>query len=184
MTSKWLVAALLFSVAVNVAVMGTLVYFRQTEKQPTHFSLRRESLPHNPDFLWFEGSQINPDLVREMDSLRQQYGEQLKNVHRTIDQKRSAIVLQLQQEPINRDSLNKLISRLTEDQVRAERLTVDHLLAIKPFLPKDEWQMIIRELESPPRMIKTITIEKDSALTHFRKNQEIKEIKIFKHRQK
>jgi hypothetical protein len=179
MTSKWMVAALLFSVAVNVAVVGTLAYYRHIDQQPMHLKLRHGVLPPNPDFFRFQDMQTDPVVAREMDSLQQQYGEQLKNLHRIIDQRRNAIVLQLQQEPVNRDTLDKLITHLSEDQVRAERLTVDHLLVIKPFLPKEKWQMIIRELEEPPRMIKTITIDNDSTPDGRLNRKEIKKVLIF-----
>ena len=182
MTSKWTVAALLFSVAVNIAAVGTLIFFRQAERHPAHLRLLRTPLPPPPDFLWLSTGEIDPESLRERFEIRRSYRKQLREIQREIDLRRSAIVTQLQKEPVQRDSLNLLLERLSAEQIRAERLTVEHLLALKPILPEAEWRLIIRELETPPRHIRRLSFEQDSTLKVFLKEQKSKEIKIVRHK--
>jgi hypothetical protein len=179
MTSKWMTAALLFSVAVNAAVVGTLVYFWRGGKPPMHLAVMREFPPQKGDLLKLREPHFDPQALREMDFLKRQYGVQLESLQSDIMASRRDIMEQLQKDFINRDSLDILIAHLADEQIHAERLTIDHLIAIRPHLPPDEWRNILRDMESPPRMIKTITIENDSTLDGIINRQKIKEIHIF-----
>ena len=180
MQARWTLFALLFSVAVNIAVVGTLVFFwGRNERRMDVEVLHREPPPMH-DILWFDTPHVPPHVAQEIDSLRREYHQQLVLVRTSIDSDRKAIVTQLMSDHVNRDSLDIFIKTLSDKQIQAERLTIDHLLMIKPLLPKKEWQFFINELQ-PRRTIQTKIIKlKDGDSTSILFNdEEIDEFKLF-----
>jgi hypothetical protein len=177
MTSKWHIIALLFSVTVNVAVVGTMIYFWQHSKPNRLEIMRYDRAPQEP-MMWFHDSTMPPPVAHKIDSMRSNYREQLAKIQTEIAQQRHCVVLMLQQEPVDRDSLDKMIKDVAENQVRAERLTIDHLLSIKPLVPAERWQFFIRDIEKSPRIVKRIQINRDDARRCLIK-EEIEEIHIF-----
>lgn len=177
MTSKWHTVALLFSVTVNIAVVGTMIYFWQHNK-PNRLEVLHYDRPPEEHLRLFPDSNMPPPIVQKIDSMRSNYQGQLEKIQNDIAQQRHAVVLMLQQEPVDRDSLDHLILKVAENQVQAERLTVDHLLSIKPLVSDDRWQFFIRDMEKPPRIIKRIQINHNNARMG-RLKKEIEEIHIF-----
>jgi len=177
MTSKWHIVALLFSVTVNVAVVGTMIYFWQHNK-PNRLEILRYDRAPQEHLMWFHDSTMPPPVAHKIDSMRSNYQEQLEKIQNDIAQQRHAVVLMLQQEPADRDSLDEMILKVAENQVLAERLTIDHLLSIKPLVPAERWQFFIRDMEKTPRILKRIQINHDNARRGLIK-EEIQEIHIF-----
>jgi nitrogen fixation-related uncharacterized protein len=181
MNSKWTIIALLFSVAVNIAVVGTLVYFWQhNDRQVNVKVLHPENKEH--DILWFHKPPA-PPLANGIDSLRREYHKELVIIRKDIDAERQEIITQLMGDPVNRDTVEVIIKSLTEKQMDAERLTINHLLEIKPLLPQDEWKFFIQDLKPRHRIQTKIIKMKDGDSTSILVDgvEEIEEIQIFKH---
>ncbi|MBN1479624.1 periplasmic heavy metal sensor [candidate division KSB1 bacterium] len=177
MNSKWIVLALLFSVAVNIAVVGTLVYFwPRNEERRIVF---RNRPPKQHEIVWFRTPHVPPKVAQDIDSLRRDYHEQLVTVRMAIDADREAIIAHLMQNKVDRDSLEKILQSLTHKQITAERLTIDHLLEIKPLLPQEEWTFFIRDLK-PRQTIRTKILKLNSGdSTSILMQEEIEDIQIF-----
>jgi len=180
MRSKWILFVLLFSVTVNVAVVGTLIYFWRY-KSP---AVSRVHVEHKRDvndrLLWFHSPDLAPRTIEKIDSARKVYHEELQQVRKDIDSQRKNMVTLLLAEPINRDSLQIEIIGLVEKQKKAEELTLDHLLDIKPLLPKDQWILLLKDLE-PRRMIRTkiIRVGGQDTANIVIENEDIDEIRLF-----
>ena len=183
MNSKYTLVALLFSVAVNIAVVGTLVYFwRQNDNENIEVQVLKGDAKNEKKIIWFGAPPLPPKVSKEIDSLRRDYHERLVRIRSDIDSNRQAIIAELLQESINRDSLDIIIENLSTKQIDAERLTIEHLLEIKPLLPHDEWKFFIRDL-GPRRQIRTKIIElNDGDSTSILVNEE--EIRILNQEEK
>lgn len=183
MQNKWMIFALLFSVTVNIAVVGTLFYFWQNRDK----SFVDVSVNENPQLkkqdIFLTTECLSPSEAKEIDSLRNDYFDNLVILRKSIDDDRRHIVRLLQNEPPDRDSLNTIIIQLSEKQINAERLTINHLLEIKPLLSRDNWLHFVRDLE-PKQIIRTKVIKLDgNNKTQIITEEEtdIEEIRVFKH---
>lgn len=156
MNSKWILFALLFSVAVNIAVVGTLIYFWPRNEE--RHMIVRQAPPQKPEIIWFGTPHVPPHVAQEIDSLRRDYHKNLVRIRAAMDADRKTLITQLIQDPVDRDSLDLIIDSLAQKQIKAERLTVDHLLDIKPLLPHEEWTFFMRDLE-PQKTIRTKIIK-------------------------
>ncbi len=153
MNAKWLTAALLFSVAVNIAAVGTLIYLRAVDRPQRVVELRRFGRGEWDEPPPFLGRSLPAPSARQVDSLRQQYHRRLAEIRDRIEAERRAILLRLEEEPFDSRSVEEPLHRMNLEQLRAERLTVDHLAALKPLLPEEDWRRLLRRLEAPPRRI-------------------------------
>lgn len=171
--NRWTLFALLFSVAVNIAVVGTLLYFWQTNGGRGD-EARQPEPSRQRDLLWLSAPQVPAKAARKIDSLRRDYHDQLFILRASIDSEREAIIAHLMGNQVNRDSLEAIISELTAKQIAAERLTIDHLLMIKPLLPPEEWRLFIRDLR-PHRQRRIIKIHEGDSTKILYDEQEIDE---------
>ncbi len=180
MNSKWTIMALLFSVTINIAVVGTLVYFwKHNDERRVDVEFFHTNDKDDPKIVWFGRPPAPPPTGSEIDSLRRHYHEQLVDLRQRIDADRQDIIAQLMIEPVNRDTVEFLLKGLTDKQMDAERLTIDHLLQIKPLLPHDEWTFFIQDLR-PRHTIRTKVIKlKDGDSTSILIDEkEFKELEI------
>jgi len=144
---NWIIIILLFSVAVNLAVVGTLVYFWKKTDNKTN------------DLIWISedtktGNGNNVIIVKkdsflvtnELDKIktkRLDWGNKMRDINRSIAEDRKEIIRYLLIDPPQRDSINVVINKLGSKQIKAESLTVDHLLSIRELLPQNEWQDLV-----------------------------------------
>lgn len=117
-----------------------------------------------------------------MDSLNLQYRRQMGEILQDIERQRRTVALLLEQEPIDRKAVDEELRRLFESRLRAESLTVDQLIALKPKLSADEWRSIIRRLETPPRRI--LPIEEDISPDRFYRQSKEEKVIILKQTEK
>lgn len=182
MTKKWVILALVFSATVNIAVLGTLIYFwKQNKTKEVDITMMHRPDPR-PDFMLFHDLSLPSNVTSQIDSLQKEYHTKLQRVRKSIDSDRQAIVNVLLIEPPDRDSLDHIIKGLTEKQINAERLTIDHLLQIRPLLPHDRWHHLVRDLE-PRRIIRTKMIklkEQNGKEIIIDKEEDIQEIHLYK----
>ncbi|MDZ7371805.1 MAG: periplasmic heavy metal sensor [candidate division KSB1 bacterium] len=181
MSSKWIIAALLFSTAVNIAGIGTLIYLRLGERHPPEDYWSRLKRERPPAVMERRSRQRFQDW-KEIDSLRLQYRRQMGEIMEDIERQRRNVALLLDQEPIDRKAVDKELRRLFESRLRAESLTVDQLIALKPKLSENEWRSIIRRLETPPRRL--LPIEEDISPERFYRQSKEEKVIILKRTEK
>ena len=159
MNSKWILFALLFSVAVNIAVVATLFYFQQqdtSKRMQVNIERFDELSDHN--VLWFHSSELPSYTSAKIDSLRMLYHQELEHLENKINRSRENIVEILLAEPIDRARLEEAINHLAQGQSEVERLTINHLITLKPLMPQEEWRPFLNDLK-PHRTIRTKIIK-------------------------
>lgn len=154
--SKWLISLFVFSVAVNIAVMGTLVYFwhGSPPEPPEQIGAPPPPPLISPEprrFLWMEKRM--PEEPEKVFEKRIKYRDQMELVRRQIDGLRKEIIVLLLADPPPSDSLQDVVEKLARKQVEAEQLTIDHLLEIRPLLPRKKWVKVVRDLRRQKRVM-------------------------------
>jgi hypothetical protein len=49
-------------------------------------------------------------------------------------------------QPAVPDSIERMLGKISEKQIRLDRMTVDHLLAIRPHLDEKQWRVMLDQL--------------------------------------
>ncbi|MBN1560252.1 periplasmic heavy metal sensor [candidate division KSB1 bacterium] len=174
MNARWTLLALLFSVAVNIAVVGTLVYFWRTNEHQSDQAFHGKT-PLNREIMLHGAPHVPANVKGKIDSLRRDYHEQLVLIRASIDAEREAIIAHLMSNQVDRDSLEMNIAALTAKQIAAERLTIDHLLTIKPLLPPEDWRFFIQDLRPHRIATKIIKIKKGDSTSILYEEEEMTE---------
>ncbi len=154
--NKWLISVFVFSVAVNIAVMGTLVFFwHESPKKRADQLLAPPppplAGPEGREFLWME--KRRPDEPEKVFEERIKYHHQMEKVRRQINGLRKEIIVLLLVDPPPSDSLQDVVEKLAKKQVEAEQLTINHLLEIRPLLPREKWVKVVRDLRRQKRVM-------------------------------
>jgi len=162
--NKWLVSLFVFSVAVNIAVMGTLVYFWHESRPERADQIIAPPPPPLPDreerrFLWM--GKRRPGEPEKVFKARIKYRDQMEKVRRQIDGFRKEIIVLLLSDPPPTDSLHVIVEKLAKKQVEAEQLTIGHLLDIRPLLPRKKWVKVVRDLRKNRRVMIRQRIKKN-----------------------
>ncbi|HOH08285.1 MAG TPA: periplasmic heavy metal sensor [bacterium] len=155
--NKWLVALLVFSLAVNLAVVGTLIYFTQRPEMahrgaggPVAPPGAPQGMPPRPgdEGVW-PGGRTEPNP--KMEKLRLAYHEQLQPLHGSMLQLQQDLIRLIEKKPAPADSIELILQRMTGLRGEMEKLTVQHLLAIRPYLEEEEWRHLTRMLQNRMR---------------------------------
>ena len=151
---KWVLSVLLFSVAVNVSVLATLVYYWKKNSNP-----KTTMLWHTVDVDTVGADKImvfnhiSPDDSNRIVHFKHQWSDQIDNISGKIDTDRQRIIRLMLKEPPDRDSIAVVIDSMVVKQVRAEQYTVDHLLEIRDLMPRERWQELVKSLDAPSKII-------------------------------
>ncbi len=144
---NWVLIILLFSVTVNLAVVGTLVYFwKKTDKKTDDLiwiSGDPKSVDGNKFIIVKKDSFVTTNNMDKINAKRLDWGNKMSVLNRSIDKDRKDIIRYLLVDPPQRDSINIVIHRLGDKQIRAESLTVDHMIGIRKLLPRQEWEDLV-----------------------------------------
>ncbi len=149
--NRWLVILLVFSLAVNLAAVGSLFYFAQ-RPGPRGPGLEMPMGPpdgaggEGPRRL-FRGMDVPPDHRPEVRRLRNAFQDSLRPLVREMMETRQDLMRLIVQKPAASDSINMLVLRINTLQGEMEKRTVRHLIAMRPFLDEKQWQKLTRMLE-------------------------------------
>jgi len=149
--NKWLVVFLIFSLAVNLAVVGTLLYFTRHPSPPVMMpegpmgrpGIRENGEPR-PDG---PGADLPGRMPPEVEKLRESFIAGLRPLSRDLQQSRQQLVRMMDRQPAAADSIAIVLQKINTLQGEMEKLTVDHLMAIRPYLEKSQWQNLTRILQ-------------------------------------
>jgi|GEM_PF-1762166 len=146
--SKWILALLVFSLTVNVAVISTLIYFWNCPDKAMPMPLRPEVMQPMEMRPFFMGdSTLTHEQRQQMQQLRLQYHTQMRSLRWSIESHRDELIDLLLAESPNQDSVNTVVTVLAEKQIELERLTVTHLLSLKSLLTPEQWEHLLVTLE-------------------------------------
>ena len=160
--NKWIGFVLGFSLAVNVTVLGTVIFLWKNPilafQEGPDFTAPRvvtEGFGDNRVVL-HQRKQGEPEKLFHK---RMEYQRHVDSVQHEISGNREKIVVLLLQEPPDKETIHVVVEDLAEKQVEAEVLTIDHLLDIRPILPKHQWQNLVKRLGKGTRPPRTINHE-------------------------
>lgn len=144
---KWHIILLIFSLTVNVAVVATLVYFWQ--RQEPDRRPRRMPPEWVSDLRFLEKDSLQaPAEPGKIVRLRREYLRDLREKRHAIeDSRKEILVLLLRQDP-SRDSIEVMLQTMTQQQIDAEKLTIDHLLELRDLLPPPVWRELVHSLQA------------------------------------
>lgn len=153
--NKWLVVLLIFSLAVNLAAVGTLLYLTRHAGPP-------EMRPGGP-VEWpadargnhprpgGQGLGIPGAMKPEVEKLRQEFMAGLQPLSESLRQSRQRLVRLMDKQPAATDSIAIVLQKINQLQGEMEKRTVDHLLTIRPYLEEKQWQNLTRILQERMR---------------------------------
>ena len=143
MRQKWLLYGLLFSVAINVAAVGTLVYYWVGPHG------RPPAGPHRPHRGGFEQALgLSPEQKVKLDSLRAKYFRSLRPLRRQLHEERRALTDLMEEATVDSAALKKHVERIADLQAKMELLTVQHVREMSSVMTpeqREEFHRLLRE---------------------------------------
>jgi hypothetical protein len=153
--NKWLIALLVFSLAVNLAAVGTIIYFAQRPGLPGPFPRMLMEPPGPPDGdqnrPGDRGSGIAAENRQEVRRLRKAYQQSLEPLAREAQQTRQNLMRLIAHNPAASDSIDVMLLKMNKLQGEMEKATVQHLIAMRPFLDEKQWQNLTHMLDNRMR---------------------------------
>ena len=157
--NKWLVVLLIFSLAVNLAAVGTMIYFTQRQGPP---GIDPSSPPGLP---WFraegappidqDGRRPGPGMRKApnpaVEKLRIAHHEKLQPLVDELQKARQTLLRLVESSPANRDSIDVVLHRVSTLQNEMEKLTVEHLIALRPLMDEEQWRNLTHMLQNRMR---------------------------------
>ena len=166
--NKWMSFVLGFSVAVNLTVLGTVIFLWKNPPHQGQQDVDRPMLMHRSNEVQDDRLLFINKLPGEPEKVyhkRVDYQRKLEKVVEDIEGEREKIIVLLLQEPPNQETIHVVVEDLADKQIEAEVLTIDHLLDIKPLLPPKKWTSLVRCLQAGDE--KLINIEHEIQIKEF-----------------
>lgn len=139
MRNRWMLLALIFSVTVNVVAIVTLVVFwlgRPKEKPPRPPRWTSEARP------WF-----HPETDEVVAKMVQDYFARAQKERAALRATRLRLVELLREDEPDTVKIMATIDELARHQAELERITVRHLLGLKPRIGRERLDFLIRMFE-------------------------------------
>ena len=146
MRSRWLVYVLIFSVAVNIAAVGTLVYYWTRPGRPPG------GFRHGPKRDLAAMLDLEKAQQVQLDSLRRVYFERLKPLRKELRRERARLSAVLEQNAVDSLILKQHIARIAELQARVELETAKHLHQMQKLLTPEQRAKFRRFLRDRMKM--------------------------------
>ena len=143
MNNRWILTALVFSMAINVAVLGTLVYYwtHQDKREYTRPDFR-EPHPSKFDF------GLNEEKRDRMRSAMKEYRLQILPISDSLRVRRQALIQIMLSGRTDQQVLDNILAELAAFQIELDRTTINHLMKMRTILDPDEWQHLVQAIEN------------------------------------
>ncbi|MBN2356799.1 periplasmic heavy metal sensor [candidate division KSB1 bacterium] len=163
MKNKWMTLLLVFSLAVNLAAVGTLVFFwRHNDLPPAPVPPDAPMTRLDRPSREWRNLDIPPEKRREIFLLRRRYQERVMDLRMTVEESRRQVLQQLLRPTIDQDSLDAAIQRLSEKQIEMEKMTIHHLMEMRSYLTNEQWQILLRSMERERRGMQRLPFARKS----------------------
>lgn len=132
MRPRWLLYALLFSVAVNIAVVGVLIY-GWTAGPPG----KPPRMPRPPHHLWDELN-LSDEQRAEFDSIRSRYFRDLRPLHEQLREERSKLAELSLAERVDSTQIRRHVEEISRLQTRMELRTLKFFRELQSVLRPEQ----------------------------------------------
>ena len=138
MRSRWMFLALVFSLTVNLVAVGTLGFFWLSKpKRPPRPARWTTEAP--PPF--------HPEADEAVAKMTQEYFARAQREKMALRATRLKLVELLREEKPDTNKIMAAIEELARHQAELERITVRHLLQLKPCIGRERLDILIRMFE-------------------------------------
>jgi hypothetical protein len=144
--TNWKNLLLLFSLTLNIAVLGTLLYFWGYHDGPPPVNPGPGMERPEPFPPAWGNMDLREHQRRELMMLRAPFHKQMMEMRRNLDMDRQKLLQLMLAQPAVPDSIERMLGKISEKQIRLDRMTVDHLLAIRPHLDEKQWRVMLDQL--------------------------------------
>lgn len=144
--TNWKNLLLLFSLTLNIAVLGTLLYFWGRHDGPPPADPGPGMERPEPFPPAWRNMDLREQQRRDLMMLRAPFHKQMMEMRRNLDMDRQKLLQLMLAQPAVPDSIERMLGKISEQQIRLDRMTVDHLLAIRPHLDEKQWRFMLDQL--------------------------------------
>ncbi len=138
MRNRWILLALIFSLTVNLVAVGTLGFFWLSKpKKP----------PRQPRWTSEARPRFHPEADEEVAKMTREYFERAHKEKMALRTTRLQLVELLREESPDTNKIMAAIDELARHQTELERITVRHILRLKPHLGRERLDFLIRMFE-------------------------------------
>lgn len=133
--TKLLLATIVILSTIIIAILGTIGfhYFRNSNR--VH---EKPMVNQQPGMFMAKQLKLSPDQIKEFDSLRDKFHENLNTLESDIKSTSKNIMEEIISENTNRDKLDSLAKRFGDLQTQQKTITISHLLEVKGKLDQEQ----------------------------------------------
>ncbi|MCK5734085.1 MAG: periplasmic heavy metal sensor [Candidatus Latescibacteria bacterium] len=151
MRNKWLILALVFSVMVNVAALGTIGFHA--------WQVRRIERPLPPPGgpigdpirgLMHRALSLNPDQMRELDAHRKQMAEEIGSIQKGLGEARTRMMQLLRSSDPDSTEVDAVLQEMMASQMTMQRAVLCNLLRMKRGLTPEQQEKLLRMMARKP----------------------------------
>ncbi|MFH1007874.1 MAG: periplasmic heavy metal sensor [Candidatus Latescibacterota bacterium] len=147
MRKKWLILALVFSVMVNVAAIGTIGFhwwrashaasFLPPPGGPMRGPMRREL-------------SLDPDQMRELETHRKQMAQEIDHLQEELSEARNSMMALLRSADPDSTAVEEVLEEIMASQMAMERKVLHNLLRMKRELTPEQQEKLLRMMARRP----------------------------------
>lgn len=130
-----LVLALIFSVAVNIGILGSVGYHWLKKKGGER---HHQEAQHSPLGFLAKELRLSPSQIREIESLRKSLEPKLEEIREKLREKRAQLVNMLKEPEHDSAKINLLIKEIESLQTKLQKIAINHLLQEKKILTPEQ----------------------------------------------
>jgi len=142
--NRWIIFLLVFSLAVNIAVMGTLIYYWTTGAGAEQSAYQyKPPVPPRQE----KPPKISKEQRLKIRQLRIEYFAKTRELRREIGMYHDELMDMLMAESFSRDSIQAIVGKIAKKQMELEQLTADHLLDLRKNMDQEQWRIFVNKLK-------------------------------------
>lgn len=149
--NRWLLILLVFSLTINLAAVGTLIYFshRPAPAEPGRGMAPGPRGPRGEEREpWMRSASLTAEQRQRIRDLRQEYRRSISPLATRIETARGELMRHIGATPPASDSVRIILDRINRLQGELELATVNHLIAMRPFMDAESWQLLTKRLDA------------------------------------
>ena len=144
MRKRWLILALVFSVMVNVATIGTIGFHWWKVRSVDH-------LPPPPPELMLRPLRrpldLTPDQMQELGAQRRRISEEIRGIRKDLFESRARLMELLRSPDPDSMAVEEILQEIASAQVALERKVIHNILRMKRTLTPEQREKLLQMME-------------------------------------